>query len=167
MLESGPMSDNPQSVKADTGFDWLMYADATFAGLSPLIPLPLIDNVFEWFFKQRIPAAVARRAKHTLTPAVLKEIRHDELSCVSTCLLLPIFLTLELVKSLWRKVFYFLSITLATNRVSYYWHYAFLLRYAVDRGDLHEAPSARLARQAIRRVLSADVQTSPLVQLAR
>ena len=33
-------------------FDWLRYADATFAGLALLIPIPLLDVAFECFFRR-------------------------------------------------------------------------------------------------------------------
>jgi hypothetical protein len=39
-------------------FDWEVYANATFAGLAVLIPIPLVDWVFEEVFRRRMPAAI-------------------------------------------------------------------------------------------------------------
>lgn len=44
-----------------TQFDWQIYADTTFAGLSLLILIPLLDVAFEWFFRRRMAHTIARR----------------------------------------------------------------------------------------------------------
>ena len=54
---------NPKSVIRSSGFDWRIYADATCAGLSVLIPLPFVDTAFETVFRRRIPGTIARALK--------------------------------------------------------------------------------------------------------
>jgi len=43
-----------------TTLDWRICADATCAGLSVLIPLPLVDLVFETVIRRRIPGAISK-----------------------------------------------------------------------------------------------------------
>ena len=38
--------------KVTTDFDWLVYSDATFAGLSVLIPVPFLDALMEEYFRR-------------------------------------------------------------------------------------------------------------------
>ena len=39
--------------------EWRTFSDATCAGLTVLISLPLVDNAFETIFKRRIPVTIA------------------------------------------------------------------------------------------------------------
>src|SRR5262245_28322558 len=146
-------------------FDWGVYADATFAGLSFLIPIPFLDTAFEWVFSRRMPRAIARWRRRELSKEVLAELNRGETGCVQACLLMPFWLTIQLVKRLSKKLLYFLTIKEAGDQLSAYWHRAFLLDYALLAGHLDEAGSAHRARQIIE-TLSHPAQVSPLGQLA-
>ena len=37
----------PAAREIPTDFDWIVYADATFAGLSILLPIPFVDTWLE------------------------------------------------------------------------------------------------------------------------
>ncbi len=148
-----------------TDFDWSLYADATFAGLSVLVPIPFLDSAFEWFFRRRMPGAIARRRRRALAPVIGYEIVRGEQGCVEACLMLPITLTWQLVKRLSKKLLYFLTLKEASDRLSYYWHQAFLLDYMLQAGHLDDLRSAQVARQALERSLR-GTRTSPLAQLA-
>ncbi|MCI0397591.1 MAG: hypothetical protein L0322_22015 [Chloroflexi bacterium] len=152
------------SLPSPAEFDWLVYADATFAGLSPLIPVPLLDLAFEWLFRRRMPGAIARRRGRKLAPAIVRELNRGK-GCREGCLTWPIKLTLELLKRLSRKILYFLAIKEATDQLSYYWHRAFLLDYMVQRGYLDDAALAHPAGRALEKVLD-HPHISPLNQLA-
>jgi hypothetical protein len=43
-----------------TDFDWLVYADATFAGLAILLPFPFVDSWLEGYFRRRMPGDITR-----------------------------------------------------------------------------------------------------------
>jgi hypothetical protein len=148
-----------------TEFDWKLYSNATFAGLSALIPIPLIDLLFEEFFRRRLPQSIARTRGRRLDPLVERLLIQSEDACLSTCLTLPLRLIWELVKSLSRKLLYVLSIKEATDKVSYYWHQAFLIDYMIQCGHLDDTATAFKARAAMKRVLR-GAGTSPLLQLA-
>jgi len=148
-----------------TAFDWALYADATFAGLSILIPVPFLDSVFENFFHQRIARAVARRAGRQLAPEVLSVIHRDE-GWLTGCLLWPLTLGWSVIKRVSKKVLYFLTVKEAADKLSYYWHRAFLLDYMLDAGHLDQAATAEVGRMALAHTLN-SAGISPLTQLAR
>ena len=150
--------------KPPTSFDWAIYADATFAGLSMLIPVPLLDLLFEQIFRRRMPQAIARRRGQRLSPAVLQVLNRWGCSW-APCSLLPFWLLFQLGKRLSKKILYFLSVKEAVDTLSYYWHRAFLLDYTLQAGHLVNPASAGLARQAMDEIL-ANPQISPLHQLA-
>ena len=75
------------SAKVETSFDWAMYADATYAGLSALIPVIGVDWLFEQYFKRRIPSAIAKGRGQKLPLIVQYELNknHNRAGCVQSC----------------------------------------------------------------------------------
>jgi len=60
------VTDTPMPVasparRVPTEFDWIIYADATFAGLALLLPIPFVDGLIEAYFRRRMPGDIARR----------------------------------------------------------------------------------------------------------
>jgi hypothetical protein len=152
---------NPQPR---TSFDWSRYADATLAGLSVLIPIPLLDTVFETFFRRRMPMGIARSRGRVLPASIQAELRPTSGSWLRSCLTLPLTLTLGLVQRLSRKLLYVLTIKEATEKLSQYWHRAFLLDYMLAAGHLETVASAHVAAHAMEQVVATT--SSPLTQLA-
>ncbi len=149
-----------------TDFDWLIYADATFAGLAILIPFPFLDALLEEYFRRRMPRDIARRHGRTLAPAVVREVnRNRGGSCLGSCVMMPLELVIYVVRNLYRTVLYILSVYDASEKLSFYWHRAFLLNYMIDRGHLDDMARAPIAAQAMHRALK-TTQTSPLLNLA-
>lgn len=150
-----------------TEFSWSIYRNATLAGLAVLIPIPIIDWIFEEFFRRRIPGSIARRRDQPLDPVVISTLNKNDEGCGSTCLMLPIMGIFMLLKSISRKLLYFLTVKEATDKISYYWHQAFLIDYMLLLNHLDDPASAQTARLAMRQVLKTAAGTSPLLQLAR
>jgi hypothetical protein len=146
-------------------FEWRVYDDATFAGLAPLIPIPLVDWFFERFFRRRIVRRIARYRGRPLSPAVIAELNRTG-GCLATLLAFPVALIWRFVKSLLHTILYFLSIKSATDKLSRYWHRAFLIDCMLQQGHLDDLESARLARRALERTLT-ETSTSPMMGLAR
>jgi hypothetical protein len=161
-------NETTQQVETDfpapNEFEWQIYADATFAGLCPLIPIPLVDMIFEWYFRQRIGPVIARRRGRPLSSAVIQDINRGD-GCLGGCLGWPIKLTIKLLKRLSRKILYFLAIKEATDQLSHYWHRAYLLDYMVQHGYLADESVSDTAAQALEKVLD-HPHISPLNQLA-
>lgn len=153
---------NSETVTPRTSFDWPLYVDATLAGLALLIPIPLLDVFFEWWFKRRIPGAVARYNGRQLDPYTKHYLNSEPFSC----LLWPFSLVLLFLKRLYRTILYFLTIKEASDKLSLYWHRAFLIDYMLRRGDLDSEKSAKVAALAMFDVLNQRT-TSPLNSLAR
>lgn len=157
-----------QEIEPRTAFDWGIYANATLAGLAVLIPIPILDWIVEWFFRRRIVPAIVKRRGRQLPPEVLRVLK-DRRGCMGYlvgCLMLPVVLVFDLVKSLFKKILYFLTIKNATDQLSFYWHQAFLFDYMLLAGHLDEVESAEVAKEAMTQVLS-SVTTSPVLKLAR
>lgn len=152
-----------------TKFDWTIYADATLAGLSVLIPIPLVDWLFERFFRRRMVTTIAKRRKFDLHPeakAIVNDTS-DLWDSVLGCLVLPFWLAIQLAVKLSRKLLYFLTVKSAVDALNYYWQRAYLLDYMVREG--HLSGDTRLvlsAEKALTRVLKQNVR-SPLNDLAR
>lgn len=157
------MNDEP--TLRDEKFEWAIYVDATLAGLAILIPIPLLDLLFEWIFKRRMPQAIAKRNGRILSPDTVRQINRSSLSCTG-CLLWPLELVWLLLKRTYRTILYFLTVKDATDKLSYYWHRAYLLDKMMVRGDLDNQESAALAVLALHSTLE-NLTTSPLTQLAQ
>lgn len=156
------MTDRPLR---DEKFEWPIYVDATLAGLAILIPIPLLDLLFEWIFKRRMPQAIAKRNGRSLAPEIVSQLNRSQFSCMG-CLLWPVQLVWLLLKRTYRTILYFLTIKDATDNLSYYWHRAYLLDLMMKRGDLDNRTDAPLAAEALQQVLD-SLTTSPLTQLAQ
>lgn len=160
------LPDAPAEQHPLTAFDWAVYADATFAGLSVLIIIPVVDWFFEEQFRRRMPGAIAKRRGRRLSPEIIKVLnRQESRGCVATCLLLPIKGIFELVKRISRKILYVFTIKEAVDSLSYYWQRAFLLDYSLSRGHLDTVTSAHRARLAMKSVLEAA--GTPLTMIAK
>lgn len=153
-------------AKPRTSFDWAVYADATFAGLSLLIPIPLLDLAFEEYFRRRMIKTIARRRHYRLPPPVVAEINRGKRDCLQSCLAWPFILLYQFLKQLSRKVLYFLTIKEAVDQLNYYWHRAFLLNHIMLMEYLNDVDSAVTARAALDETLD-NIAASPLRQLAQ
>jgi hypothetical protein len=154
-----------ETTAHDEKFDWAIYVDATLSGLAILLPIPLLDVLFEWIFKRRMPQAIAKRNGRTLSQETLRQLNQSKVSCLG-CLLWPLELVWLLLKRTYRTILYFLTIKDASDKLSYYWHRAYLLDLMMQRGDLAGAEESALAAEALHQVLN-DLTISPLTQLAQ
>ncbi len=161
-------SAKDQAAQQAAVFDWPTYADATLAGLSVLIPIPLLDMAFEGYFRRRMPQTIVRQDGQTLTPTVLQllQARPETFSNFwRGCLLWPFKLLGEFIVRLSRKILYFLTIKKAVDALNYYWQRAFLLRYMSQQGYLTQG-NTTLAVTALENTLAIRGK-SPLPGLAQ
>lgn len=160
--------DTSKAIEAQESaqFDWIVYSDATFAGLAILIPIPLLDVAFEQFFRRRMPRIIGRQNGMKLSPRIQMELNRGRFSCLQSCVMAPILLTLLLLKRIFRTILYFLTIKESSDLLSLYWHRAFLLDYMCKVGHLQDEETATIAAEALREILD-SITTSPLTQLAK
>jgi hypothetical protein len=151
-----------------TTFDWHIYADATCAGLSVLIPLPLVDIVFETIFRRRIPGKIARALGRTIDRATGVALARpvNELLSASGCLAVPLMIIRYILRRLWRKIIYIFAVKDATTALTEYWHRAFLIDHMIRAGHLDPDTDTTLAVRVFRHVLD-QIDPSPLTGLAR
>ena len=153
----------------DSIFDWRVFADATCAGLSVLIPVPLVDIFFERKFRRRIPGTIGRVRERMIEPAALTELgRAAEVpsSVVSGCLWLPVKLGMYILKRLWRKIIYVFAVKDAVVALAEYWHRAYLIDHMTRGGHLSPEADTGLAVNVFDRVLQ-EIDPSPLFAIAQ
>jgi len=149
-------------------FDWRIYADATCAGLSVLIPLPLVDLFFETIFRRRISGKIAKVRGSEISAATSVQLArpiNDALSWAG-CLTVPFMVGRYIVRRLWRKIIYIFAVKDATAALTEYWHRAFLIDHMVRAGHLAPDTDTDLAVRVYRHVLH-EIDPSPLTGLAR
>jgi hypothetical protein len=130
-----------------------------------LLPIPFLDLVLEAIFRHRIAPTIATRRGVEVAPAHLLRLgRGGGLLTVRGCLLLPVKAALWVLKRVFRKLVYVLSVADAASALSAYWHRAHLVDHILRQGHLETHGEAAL-RAFARTVEQAD--TSPLTGLAR
>ncbi|HWS53123.1 MAG TPA: hypothetical protein VN228_03320 [Pyrinomonadaceae bacterium] len=117
---------------------------AVLTGLTPLIPVPVLDDVVKGYFRRRLVrglAAARGRALSEEEVAALADEGGD--GCLRGCVVQAVVYPL---KKIFRKVFYFLEWKRAADLTSQTYHFGYLVGYALDaRGggasllDLHGA----------------------------
>lgn len=119
------------------GFAWRVWADATCAGLTPLVPVPVLDLVLERYFRRRMPRAIAQARGRSLDERAARRLgRGDALLSASGCLAVPMIAVWYVLKRLWRKLIYVLAVADASRALSEYWHRAGLIDHMVRSGHL-------------------------------
>jgi hypothetical protein len=148
-------------------FDWRMYSDATLAGLSALIPLPLLDLVVEGYFRRRMPWAIARIRGGEQDRVAMRQLGRRRTGPLSLagCLAAPLWLARYLLRRIWRKIIYVFAVADATEQVSEYWHRAYLIDHMIRAGHLEPAVDTEHALQVFYLVL-VETDTSPLRGIA-
>jgi len=162
--------ENPKSEfrNPNSDLDWRIFSDATCAGLSVLIPLPLVDIVFETIFRRRIPATIAKVRRRETAPDVRRKLGRglDGPLSLSGCLSIGLAAVKYVLRRIWRKIIYIFAVKDATAALTEYWHRAFLIDHMVRAGHLDPGADTDLALQVSTEVLR-DIDPSPLMEMAR
>lgn len=129
----------------------LILTHVVLCGLTPLIPVPFVDDIARNYFRRQLVQKLAEVHKQTL-PATDIQILANEQSkgclrgCLGTALVYPI-------KFLFRKIFFFLEGKRAIDTASATYYFGFLTDYALQKGwcapDKHSAREVRTAIDAV------------------
>jgi hypothetical protein len=144
-------SDNdqpPPQPSSEIGyFNWRIFADASCAGLSTLMPLPGLDLLLEVIFRRHMPKTISGYRGVSLQQQIISELGRSsqDLLSVRSCLVLPVIGLLWFIKRLSRKILYFLTIKETAQQLSAYWHRAYLVDHIIRSGHLAERPAEALA----------------------
>ena len=102
-------------------------------GLTPLIPIPFLDEWVERNFRRHLYKAVAAKRGITLDEPALDVLTEDRASMLVGCLVIAVKWP---VKKLFRTIFYFLTIKDVIDYVTRAAHYGAMLDAAIVHGAL-------------------------------
>jgi hypothetical protein len=146
--DPGSPAERPSAAGGDRSgpFEWRVFADATGAGLSALIPLPLLDLAFEAFFRRNMPRTIARWRGVAVDREVAAALGQGSFDLLSGegCLKLPLLAAFWFLKRLSRKIVYVLAVKEAAQQLSAYWHRAYLQDYLLTSGRLQRHPESAI-----------------------
>ena len=128
---------------------------AVLTGLTPLIPVPLLDDLVKNYFRKRLVRSLAAGAGRTLSEEELDALASEGGSgclrgCVGAVLVYPL-------KAVFRKVFYFLEWKRAADLTSRTYHFGYLIGHALRRREggvpsLLDTHGARAVNEAVEAV---------------
>lgn len=125
------MSDERQAIEAreDVGRQRGLVTHAVLVGLTPLIPVPLLDDLVKNYFRRRMVRSLAASAGRNLNEEELDALVSEaERGCLTGCLMAVLVYPL---KAIFRKVFYFLEIKRAVDLASRTYHFGYVISYAM------------------------------------
>ncbi len=98
---------------------------AVLAGLTPLIPVPVVDDLANTYFRQRLVRSLAAARGRTLTAKDAEALAAERESgclagCAGTLLVYPL-------KKVFRKIFFFLEWKRAVDLASRTYHFGYLV----------------------------------------
>lgn len=106
---------------------------ALLVGLTPLIPVPVLDDLVKNYFRKRLVLSLAASNGRSLSEEELSAlVSEKEGGCLRGCLLNVLVYPL---KAVFRKLFYFLEWKRAMDLTSRTYHYGYLVNYAMGRRD--------------------------------
>jgi hypothetical protein len=126
------MSDNRDAIQLRDagGRQRGLVTHAVLVGLTPLIPVPLLDDLVKSYFRKRMVRGLASSAGRSLDEKELDALSSEaERGCLTGCLFAVLVYPL---KAIFRKVFYFLEIKRAVDLTSRTYHFGYLVAYALQ-----------------------------------
>jgi hypothetical protein len=149
------MSDGKDAIqlREEGGQQRGLVTHAVLVGLTPLIPVPLLDDLVKNYFRRRMVRGLAASAGRSLSEKELDALASEkERGCLAGCLFAVLVYPL---KAIFRKLFYFLEIKRAVDLTSRTYHYGYVISYALrpradgaSALDLYGAKAVNEAAQA-------------------
>ncbi len=136
---------------------------AVLTGLTPLIPVPLVDDLVKSYFRKRLVRRLAASAGRPLSEEELDALASEgEGGCLRGCLLSALVYPL---KAVFRKLFYFLEWKRAADLTSRTYHFGYLVGHALrPRADGASPLDLRGAR-AVNEAIEAVCREAPIKPL--
>src|SRR5215204_7456621 len=151
------MADRRDMVRAEEGggAQHVLITHAVLTGLTPLIPVPLVDDLVKSYFRKRLVRSLAASAGRSLSDEESNALASEpEGGCLSGCVGAVLVYPL---KAVFRKIFYFLEWKRAVDLTSRTYHFGYLVGHALRRREggapsLLDAHGARAVNEAIEAV---------------
>ena len=125
------MADRRELVKAEDGGgpQHVLVTHAVLTGLTPLIPVPLVDDLVKSYFRKRLVRSLAASAGRPLSDEEANALASEpEGGCLRGCAMTVLVYPL---KAIFRKLFYFLEIKRAVDLASRTYHFGYVISYAL------------------------------------
>jgi len=155
------MADRQDALQtSEAGNQRSLVTHAVLAGLTPLIPVPVVDDLAKNYFRKRLVRRLAAANGRGLSIEELAALtREREGGCVRGCLVAAVVYPL---KAVFRKIFYFLEWKRAVDLASRTYHFGYLVNYAMQRRD--DGTSIIDARRAsdVSEAIAAVCRESPI-----
>jgi hypothetical protein len=141
----------PYMSISDNNRQNLLVTYAALTGLTPLVPIPFVDDqIYAYFLRslvQRLAAAHHKNLNHDEIAALtLQANRGCALGCLGSVLLYPL-------KKVLRKIFFFLEWKRAVDTISHTYYQGYLIDVALAEGWLDDYGAVKV-RAAINAVLA-------------
>jgi hypothetical protein len=148
------MADRRELMKAEGeggAQQHVLVTHAVLTGLTPLIPVPLVDDLVKSYFRKRLVRSLAASAGRVLSDEEANTLASESeggclRGCVGAVLIYPL-------KAVFRKIFYFLEWKRAVDLTSRTYHFGYLVGHALRRREgapsLLDAHGARAVNEAI------------------
>lgn len=154
---------------SESGNQKLIITHALLTGLTPLIPVPIVDDLVKSYFQRRLVRQLTRVYAINPTEEDIRTLADDPSSgCLGGCLGGALLLPFKLI---FRKLFFFLEWKRAADTVSRTFHQGYLLDCAMQLGwypNQRNATDVRLAIDAVcREVGTGPVERAVSVTLAQ
>jgi hypothetical protein len=143
----------------EAGNQKLILTHAVLTGLTPLIPVPIVDDLVKSYFQRRLVRELARVYSINPSEGEIRTLADDPSSgCLAGCLGGALLLPFKLI---FRKLFFFLEWKRAADTVSRTFHQGYLLDYAMQTSYYPNQRNAVEVRGAIEAVCR-EVRTGPV-----
>ena len=156
------MSDRQDAIQVrDAGGQQRgLVTHAVLVGLTPLIPVPLLDDLVKNYFRRRMVRSLAASAGRTLDEKELDALASERergglTGCLFTVLVYP-------VKAIFRKVFYFLEIKRAVDLASRTYHFGYVISYALRPRDGGASPLDLYGAKAVNEAAQDACRDAPI-----
>jgi hypothetical protein len=131
---------------------------AVLAGLTPLIPIPLIDDLIKNYFRRRMARNLAASHGFAMPSGVADELTQDYgggclWGCMTTAVIYPL-------KAIFRKIFFFLEWKRVVDLTSRIYHEGYLVDVALGEGWLQ--PESVYRPEEVGRAIHEVCRKTPL-----
>jgi len=154
------MEDRRSDSQAREGGQRGLVAHAVLVGLTPLIPVPVVDDLAKNYFRRRLVRRLAAASGRGLSGAELGTLLSERGGgCVRGCLAAVFVYPL---KAAFRKVFYFLEWKRAVDLASRTYHFGYLVGYALRPREGGASLIDLCGAEAVSRAIQAVCREAPI-----
>lgn len=159
------MAESRESIQAGGAGarQHVLVLHAVLAGLTPLIPVPLVDDLLKSYFRKRLVRSLAASAARALSEEEVDALAAEGgggclRGCFTTVLVYPL-------KAVFRKIFYFLEWKRAADVTSRTYHFGYLVGHALRPREDGQSPLDLRGARAVNEAIEAVCREAPIKPL--